>query len=442
MLPLPSNLLFRLEQIDPILPSGCRDVVLVRSLWELQRTRTQLCRLNVGDYDPEGRHLAGQSLSPELGAALDQWLQHYRTWDPCTPDAPLFVALDRAHFGHRLTATAIYRIVTKICGRSPAALLQASYPPARQSMPSAPPVPAAPNLIANLLANKRSPNTKRAYEKDLQDFFYFAYQGVADPHHLADFLQADRYQAIARVFAYKAHLIARGLSEATINRRLSSLRALVAHAGKVGMCSWNLAAIDTEKVHSYRDTSGVPPEKIKLLFGALDRHTPRSKRDYAILRLLWENGLRRHEVVGCNTSDFTPGDRTLRILGKGRGSQKQILSLSDATTQALGDWLTHRPIASEPLFIALDAVHLGHRLTGTALYLIVRNLARRAGIDKPLSPHRIRHAAITAALDATGGNVRKVQKFSRHQRLDTLLIYDDNRSNMQGEVSGILSNLL
>ncbi|NJK34570.1 MAG: tyrosine-type recombinase/integrase [Oscillatoriales cyanobacterium SM2_2_1] len=303
-------------------------------------------------------------------------------------------------------------------------------------------VPAAPNLIANLLANKRSANTKRAYEKDLQDFFHFAYQSAADPARLAEFLQSDRYHAIARVFEYKAHLIARGLREATINRRLSSLKALVTYAGKVGMCPWNLAAIDTEKVHPYRDTSGVPPEKIKTLFTALDRQTPRSKRDYAILRLLWENGLRRHEVVSCNTHDFDPGDRTLRILGKGRGSQKQILSLSDGTTQALTDWLTHRPLSTEPLFIALDPAHLGHRLTGTALFLIIRNLARRAGIEKPLSPHRIRHAAITAALDATGGNVRKVQKFSRHQRLDTLLIYDDNRANMQGEVSTLLSHLL
>jgi integrase len=44
-----------------------------------------------------------------------------------------------------------------------------------------------------------------------------------------------------------------------------------------------------------------------------------------------------------------------------------------------------------------------------------------------MSPHRIRHSAITAALDATDGNVRKVQKLSRHRQLDTLMIYDDNR---------------
>jgi integrase/recombinase XerC len=59
-----------------------------------------------------------------------------------------------------------------------------------------------------------------------------------------------------------------------------------------------------------------------------------------------------------------------------------------------------------------------------------------------MSPHRIRHSAITAALDATNGDVRKVQRFSRHKKLDTLMIYDDNRSNMQGEISDLLGNIL
>jgi integrase/recombinase XerC len=59
-----------------------------------------------------------------------------------------------------------------------------------------------------------------------------------------------------------------------------------------------------------------------------------------------------------------------------------------------------------------------------------------------MSPHRIRHSAITAALEATNGNVRKVQKLSRHKKLDTLMLYDDNRANMQGEVSSLLGDLI
>jgi integrase/recombinase XerC len=59
-----------------------------------------------------------------------------------------------------------------------------------------------------------------------------------------------------------------------------------------------------------------------------------------------------------------------------------------------------------------------------------------------MSPHRIRHSAITAALDATDGNVRKVQKLSRHKKLDTLMIYDDNRGKDQRDITNLLGEMV
>ena len=59
-----------------------------------------------------------------------------------------------------------------------------------------------------------------------------------------------------------------------------------------------------------------------------------------------------------------------------------------------------------------------------------------------MSPHRIRHSAITTALDVTGGDVRRVQKLSRHSNLNTLMIYDDNRRNAQGEITALLDGLV
>jgi len=58
-----------------------------------------------------------------------------------------------------------------------------------------------------------------------------------------------------------------------------------------------------------------------------------------------------------------------------------------------------------------------------------------------MSPHRIRHSAITAALDATDGNVRKVQKLSRHKNLNTLMIYDHNRGRDQQDVTELLDGI-
>ena len=58
-----------------------------------------------------------------------------------------------------------------------------------------------------------------------------------------------------------------------------------------------------------------------------------------------------------------------------------------------------------------------------------------------MSPHRLRHSSITAALDATDGNVRKVQKLSRHRQIDTLMIYVANRAKDQVKLSEMLSGL-
>jgi len=67
--------------------------------------------------------------------------------------------------------------------------------------------------------------------------------------------------------------------------------------------------------------------------------------------------------------------------------------------------------------------------------------SENAGIKKQISPHRIRHSAITAALDATDGDVRKIQKLNRHKNLNTLMIYDDNRGRDQQDVTKLLDGM-
>ncbi|MBD0266148.1 MAG: tyrosine-type recombinase/integrase, partial [Tolypothrix sp. Co-bin9] len=80
--------------------------------------------------------------------------------------------------------------------------------------------------------------------------------------------------------------------------------------------------------------------------------------------------------------------------------------------------------------------------TGEAIRYTVDKLSQKAGIAKKMSPHRVRHSAITAALDATDGNIRKVQKLSRHADPRTLMIYDDNRAKDQEELSEILADMV
>ncbi|KYC34500.1 integrase [Scytonema hofmannii PCC 7110] len=305
-----------------------------------------------------------------------------------------------------------------------------------------------PDVLAQLLADKRSPNTRKAYEKDINDFFQTMTGHKATTDSVLEFLHLEEKQAVAVVLKYKAKLMSgegrkAPLAEATINRRLAALKNLVDMGRKLGVCNYSLNNVSGEKVQHYRDTTGIDPKAFETVLQQCDRGSIAGKRNYALLRLLWGNALRRNEVSQLNVGDFDPASKTLRILGKGRGTQSEVIDLGTATTDAIADWLYYRGSTSstDPLFISLDFANQGHRLTGDGIRKTVVRLCSQAGIKKVVSPHRIRHSAITAALDATDGNVRKVQKLSRHKQVNTLLIYDDNRSKAQQEITDLLDGM-
>lgn len=306
-----------------------------------------------------------------------------------------------------------------------------------------------PDVLAQLLADKRSENTKRAYAGDVRDFFKTVTGELPTKLLVTEFLHLPERDAVALVLKWKAVMMSgegrsKPLAEATINRRLAAIKSLVTMGLNLGVCDYNLARIKGETVQKYRDTTGIDRATFEKLLSTCNRETVAGKRDYALLRLLWGNALRRNEISQVNLNDFDLTAKTLRILGKGKGTQQQSIDLGPATVSAIKEWLAVRPgsaAENAPIFIALDFASIGHRLTGDGLYKLVQRKTKAAGIDKAMSPHRIRHSAITAALDATDGNVRKVQKLSRHKNLNTLMIYDDNRGRDQLEVTGLLDGM-
>lgn len=116
------------------------------------------------------------------------------------------------------------------------------------------------DILTELLADKRSRNTRHAYERDLKDFFASVSGESFNPEIVHKFLQLNRFNVIALVLKYKANLIDRNLKEATVNRRLAAIKALVNHARKLGLVDWSLEDVKGEKVVPYRDTTGISPE--------------------------------------------------------------------------------------------------------------------------------------------------------------------------------------
>ena len=144
---------------------------------------------------------------------------------------------------------------------------------------------------------------------------------------------------------------------------------------------------------------------------------------YALISLLALNGLRVSESIGAHIENLgvERGHRTLVITRKG-GKVVTIplaLRIARAIDLAVGER------AEGPIFLAPD----GQRLDRHGTARIVRRVARRAGITKPVGPHTLRHAFITAALDA-GVPLRDVQEAASHADPRTTMRYDRARGSL------------
>jgi integrase/recombinase XerC len=295
----------------------------------------------------------------------------------------------------------------------------------------------ADTLTASFLAG-RNVQTLQAYQRDLEDYRAFLSAPTVDAA-VRMLLEASQGDANAIAHAYRTHLVERGLQAATVNRRLAALRSLVKLANTVGLVSWRLS-VESMKSQSYRDTRGPGLDTYRgMLAAAASRRPGKAARDTAILRLLQDVGLRRGELVRLDLADVDLERNAIMVTGKAR-TQAAPISLPAPTTAALAGWIADRGTEAGPLFTNLDRARKGSgRLTGAAVYQIISGLGGEAGAT--VRPHGLRHLAITRALDAFKGDVRKVAQFSRHKDIRVLTAYDDNRRDAAGEIAAALATL-
>jgi len=154
--------------------------------------------------------------------------------------------------------------------------------------------------------------------------------------------------------------------------------------------------------------------------------------DHALISLLALNGLRISEALGANVEDLAVerGHRTLRVLRK--GGKTVTIPLAPRTARAIDLAVGER--VEGPIFLS---VH-GERLDRHAASRTVRRLARRAGIAKRIGPHSLRHAFITAALDA-GVPLRDVQEAASHADPRTTMRYDRARQSLDRHATYIVA---
>ena len=297
-------------------------------------------------------------------------------------------------------------------------------------------------LLYAAFLSGRSEHTLRAYGQDLETFAAFLRE-PSPQAALSHLINCKPGDGNGLLLAYRSHMINAHLTPATINRRLAAVRSAVKLARTLGFTSWT-PEIDGLKALAYRDTVGPGLDGTRaMMIQARAQDPVKSARDVALIRLMFDLGLRRGEVAGLNLEDIDRDSKRVWIKGKGR-AQKESRTLPDPTLVALTGWVAVRgQIAAsneKALFVGFAGSTHGKRITGRGLYYVISEIGRDVGIKT--RPHGLRHASITAALDMNNGDVRAAQLHARHANPQTTIRYDDNRRDLAGQVAKTLANVL
>lgn len=302
----------------------------------------------------------------------------------------------------------------------------------------------AARLVAEWLVGKAGP-TVTAYRADLDAFATYLAAMADDlgarppadaPEAVAVLLSRSKGEAATITTAYRQWMEAPTdarpqLAPSTVGRRLAALSSLVATAYRSDLIGWELT-LKGPKVESYRDTRGPGADAVADMVEALDPSTAAGARDRAIVLALAGMGLRRGELVALDLDDLDAERGTVMVTGKGR-TQAVPLTVPGAVLDAFAAWIDHRGTEAGPMFHGFRGK--AGRLNGGSVARIVAKAAKGAEVAATVRPHGLRHTAITEALEVSGGNLREAAKFSRHQRLETILIYDDNRTDVAGQLA-------
>jgi len=146
---------------------------------------------------------------------------------------------------------------------------------------------------------------------------------------------------------------------------------------------------------------------------------PNKERDYCILTLFLNCGLRVSELVGIDLQDIQEG--RLRVLGK--GDKERTVYLNPACINALNDYLKVRPALHNQDKNALFISRLSKRIDVQTVKWLVKKYLTGAGLDaKHYSAHKLRHTAATLMYQ-NGVDIRTLQEVLGHKSVDTTMIY-------------------
>ena len=162
--------------------------------------------------------------------------------------------------------------------------------------------------------------------------------------------------------------------------------------------------------------------EVENLLDAPDQQTIFGLRDRAMLELLYSCGLRVSELINLEFQQININDEYIRILGK--GNKERLLPMGELAMEYLSQYEKNaRPfLAKKGQTDGYFLSNRGSNMSRQNFFYIIKAYAQKAGIDKPLSPHSLRHAFATHLVQQ-GADLRSVQLMLGHSDISTTQIY-------------------
>jgi integrase/recombinase XerD len=257
-----------------------------------------------------------------------------------------------------------------------------------------------------------SPNTLSAYRADLT-----ALQRWLEQRGI-DLLVARR----ADVLGFMAARVEGGARPRSTARQLSSFRRFYRYMVREGVVREDpTGQIAMPKVGRSLPRS-LTEEEVEALLAAPVVSDPLGHRDRTMLEVLYATGLRVTELVSLTLGQVNLNQGVLRIVGK--GGRERLIPLGEEACAWVQQFLRgpRAEILLERQTDSLFPTRRGDRMTRQAFWHIIKRYARKAGVEKDLSPHTLRHAFATHLLNH-GADLRVVQMLLGHSDLSTTQIY-------------------
>ena len=258
---------------------------------------------------------------------------------------------------------------------------------------------------------RASENTRSSYLRDLRQFSaYCGERGIALEDVTAEIVEQ-----------YSRHLLSRGRSVSTVTRAVASLRSFYGYLLRRGWVRDDPAKGIVPGKVTRKLPQILTSKEVELFLEQPDRTDPKGIRDHAMLELLYATGIRVSELIALDVNSLNLTGGFLRC---GAPGKERIIPLYATAVKALERYLKEvRPQLidgpqEEVLFVNMN----GGRMSRQGFWKIIKHYQEKAGIQKEITPHTLRHS-FAAHLLENGADLRSIQEMLGHADISSTQIY-------------------